>query len=509
MSNALIRLENISYKTDGKKLLDDITIRMQHPCCITGANGSGKSILAMIIAGILKPSSGALVSDEKIAYASFELQQNIMAEERRKDNSRFMHGSVDSGTLVKDFIAEDCLYFNKKLFDKYKTMFGLERIMERGLRFISTGEFRKVLLCKALSSGPDALIIDAPFDGLDQLSRENLKNLIMDLIKSDERIFIVTSRQNEIPVGIENVLYLKEGKIVYAGSIHSDDYLKLLQIEKDKKENPSVGFSDNINSIAARSVKDAKDTKDPKTANRKNIPVTSAFQVKDIISMKNVSVTYDGVKIISNINWNVKKGDRWKITGPNGSGKSTLMSLINGDNTKAYLNDISLFGKKRGSGESIWDIKKRIGFVSGDLQMNFRIRTNVLDTVLSGFFDSIGLYNNVSGLQMEEALKWLKAAALVDKKNTMFEELSYGEKRLALIIRAFIKKPELLILDEPCQGLDEENTISVINLINIISENNNTTIIFISHDTSLLPKGFNKHLSFSPCTDGGYTAASV
>ena len=110
---------------------------------------------------------------------------------------------------------------------------------------------------------------------------------------------------------------------------------------------------------------------------------------------------------------------------------------------------------------------------------------------------------------MEEALKWLKAAALVDKKNRMFEELSYGEKRLTLIIRAFIKRPELLILDEPCQGLDEENTISVINLINIISENNDTTIIFISHDTNLLPKGFNKHLSFSPCTDGGYTASSV
>ena len=515
MSNDLIRLENISYKTDSRKLLDDITVCLPNCWAITGANGSGKSILAMIIAGILKPSSGALVSDEEIAYASFELQQNIMAEERRKDNSRFMHGSVDPGTLVKDFIAEDCLYFNNALFDKYKTMFGLERIMERGLRFLSTGEFRKVLLCKVLASGPDALIIDAPFDGLDKVSRENLKNLIMDLIKSGERIFIVTSRQNEIPVEIENVLYLKEGKIVYAGSIHSDDYLKLLQIEKDKKENPSVGFSDNINSIAAKFEKDAKATKDTnntndtKTANRKNIPVTSAFQVEDIILMKNVSVTYDGVKIISNINWDVKKGERWKITGPNGSGKSTLMSLINGDNTKAYLNDISLFGKKRGSGESIWDIKKRIGFVSGDLQMNFRIRTNVLDTVLSGFFDSIGLYNNVSGLQMEEALKWLKAAALVDKKDTMFEELSYGEKRLTLIIRAFIKRPELLILDEPCQGLDEENTISVINLIDIISENNDTTIIFISHDTSLLPKGFDKHLFFSPCTDGGYTASSV
>ncbi|MCL2481442.1 MAG: ATP-binding cassette domain-containing protein [Spirochaetaceae bacterium] len=499
----MIKLENISYKTDGKKLLDDITIDFLNGCwAITGANGSGKSILAMIIAGILKPYSGTLVSDEKVGYASFELQQKIMTEERKKDNSRFMHGSVDPGTLVKDFLTQDSESFSNTLFEKYKLMFGLERIMERGLRFLSTGEFRKVLLCKALSSGPDALIIDDPFDGLDPVARENLNNLIMDLIKSKERIFIVTSRHNEIPNCIENVLSLNEGKIAYAGSIHSDDYLKILQIGKGKI---SVNLSDNINKDIFHSsgLTEEKSIKLPD-----NLPHQ---QKEHVILMKNVSVAYDGIKIISNINWDVRKGERWKITGPNGSGKSTLMSLINGDNPKAYLNNISLFGKKResGSGESIWDIKKRIGFVSGDLQMNFRIRTNVLDTVLSGFFDSIGLYNNVSGLQMEEALKWLKAASLVVKKNIMFEELSYGEKRLVLIIRAFIKKPELLILDEPCQGLDEENTMSVINLINMISENNDTTIIFITHDTSLLPKGFDKHLSFCQYAEGGYTASSV
>ena len=477
-------------------LLDNITIDFSDKNCwaITGANGSGKSLLAMIMAGILKPSSGALVSDEKTGYASFELQQKIMAEEKKKDNSRFMHGSVDPGTLVKYFISEDCEDFDNNLFTKYKLMFDLEKIMERGLGFLSTGEFRKVLLCKALSSAPDALIIDDPFDGLDLLARENLGKLIIELIKSGERIFIVTSRQNEIPDEIENVLYLDEGKIAYAGYIHSDSYLKLLHEEIN-----STSFSNNI----ADSVAKVRPELVSKYA------LGGRVKGEHIISMKNVSVAYNGVKIISNINWDVKKGDRWIITGPNGSGKSTLMSLINGDNPKAYSNNISLFGKKRGSGESVWDIKKRIGFVSGELQMNFKIRTNVLDTALSGFFDSIGLYDNVSGFQMQEALKWLKAAGLEGKKNTMFEELSYGEKRLALIIRAFIKKPELLILDEPCQGLDEKNTISVIDLINIISGNNDITIILITHNTSLLPNGFDKHLLFLPYTDGGYTAAAL
>ena len=483
----LIKLENISYKIDGKIALDNITIDFsnKNSWAITGANASGKSLLAMIIAGILKPSSGTLISNEKTGYASFELQQKIMAEERKKDNSRFMHGFVDPGTLVKDFLVddcEDCTGFSNELFDKYKSMFDLERIMQRGLRFLSTGEFRKVLLCKALSCNPDTLIIDDPFDGLDLLAKENLNKLITDLIKSGQRIFIVSSRQNEIPGDIENVLHLNAGKIAYAGAICSDEYLKSMHVGKVIN---SVVLSDKSN---------------------KNIAIAAATE--DIISMRNVSVTYNGIKIISDVNWDVKKGERWKITGPNGSGKSTLMSLINGDNPKAYLNNIHLFGRKRGSGESVWDIKKRIGFVSSDLQMNFKLRTDVLDTVLSGFFDSIGLYDNVSGLQMQEALEWLKAASLIEKKNRMFEELSSGEKRLTLIIRAFIKNPELLILDEPCQGLDKENTMSVINLINIISANSDTTILLITHDTTILPQGFDKHLLFQPHPDGGYTCVS-
>ena len=488
----MIKLENISYKTDGKTLLDNITVDFSNKKCwaITGANGSGKSLLAMIIAGILKPSSGAIISDEKTGYTSFELQQKVMAEERRKDNSRFMHGSVDSGTLVKDFVSEDCEGFENRLFDKYKLMFGIEGIMERGLRFLSTGEFRKVLLCKALSCGPDCLIIDDPFDGLDVLSRENLNKLIIDLIKSGERIFIVSSRQSEIPSEIENVLCLDEGKISYEPRSSQ---------KQCAEQDAGRGYVSLNNNYLKAIEYNASQCNSPRNSMRND----------NIISMTNVSVAYNGIKIISEINWSVGKGDRWKITGPNGCGKSTLMSLINGDNPKAYLNDISLFGRKRGSGESIWEIKNRIGFVSGDLQMNFRVRTNVMDTALSGFFDSIGLYDAVSGLQKQEAETWLEAARLGDKKDRMFEELSYGEKRLALIIRAFIKKPQLLILDEPCQGLDEKNTTSVMDLINMISEDSDITILLITHDAKLIPQGFAKHLLFKPYPLGGYTAFAI
>jgi molybdate transport system ATP-binding protein len=212
------------------------------------------------------------------------------------------------------------------------------------------------------------------------------------------------------------------------------------------------------------------------------------------------------VRIVSDISWEVSAGERWKITGPNGCGKSTLISLINGDNPKAYSNDITLFGKKRGSGETVWDIKKRIGFVSGDFQMNYRMRTTVLDTVLSGFFDSIGLYIKPTGLQLQEALWWLEVSGLLDKKEKMLKELSYGEKRAALIIRALIKKSELVILDEPCQGLDEENTSSVLEAVNMLSSFPDVTMLYVTHGAMPDPEGFNLHLAFCPHPEGGYTA---
>ena len=176
-----------------------------------------------------------------------------------------------------------------------------------------------------------------------------------------------------------------------------------------------------------------------------------------LVEIKNTTVKYGKLLVIDNLNWSLEKGENWAVLGPNGSGKSTLVNLILGDNLQAYANDIYLFGKRKGSGETVWDIKKKIGFVSSGLQIHYRKQILAHDVILSGFFDSIGLYRHATPEQQLIAQGWIETLGISEKSKKRFNQLSYGEKRLILIARAMVKSPPLLIMDEPCQGLDKEN----------------------------------------------------
>ena len=204
--------------------------------------------------------------------------------------------------------------------------------------------------------------------------------------------------------------------------------------------------------------------------------------------MINVNVQYGDKKILNNINWQVKKGERWNLSGPNGAGKSTLLSLITADNPQAYANEIYLFDKRRGSGESIWDIKQKIGFVSPELHLYFDYSANCFEVIASVLFDTIGLFRHVTNAQEQKILLWLKLLQLEDMKSKRLAQLSLGEQRKTLLARALIKIPPLLILDEPCQGLDDDQTAYFKNLINQICEAFNTTLVYVSHYKHQIPE---------------------
>lgn len=221
--------------------------------------------------------------------------------------------------------------------------------------------------------------------------------------------------------------------------------------------------------------------------------------------MKNVEVTYNGKPILRNITWEAGPRDTWMITGPNGSGKSTLLSLINGDNPKAYGQEIYLFGRKRGSGESVWDIKKKIGFVSGDFQFNYFIRSSVAEVVLSGFFDSIGLYKKVSEYEYHAAERWLESIDLLSKKDEPFQRLSFGQKRMVLIARAMIKNPKLFIADEPCQGLDDLHLREVLQTLDMVASAGETLLLYVTHNPGEFLHSPYYHLELIPCENGGFT----
>jgi molybdate transport system ATP-binding protein len=200
-----------------------------------------------------------------------------------------------------------------------------------------------------------------------------------------------------------------------------------------------------------------------------------------LIKLEEVSVSYEDRKILNNISWTIKQGEFWQLIGPNGSGKSTILSLITGDNPKGFGQNLFLFGRKKGTGESVWDIKKQIGIFTTSMTDLFQKGHTLEQMILSGFFDSIGLYTEPTTHQKNLVNQWLEVIEMTHLRKKRFIDLSIGQQRVALIVRAVLKHPPLLILDEPVEGLDDENVDLVIQLINTIKQETNVTIVYVSH----------------------------
>lgn len=474
----MVTLKHIEFKSArGITLLsiESLHMRREERWAITGSNGSGKSLLAQLVSTDLEPTSGEILRGGNPSYVAFERQEAIMEEERKRDDSRYLDldGAENPGRTVTQWVSEDLTVSQEKVAETI-LLLGLERAAERGLRYLSTGEFRKTMLCRALLEKSDYLVLDDPYEGLDKESSHSLRDLIAQLTESGRMIIVVSGRREDFPEGTTHLLILEEGRAIYSG-LKKKGIELLDKLKESGKSALEIPY---------------------------NIPPEKSAHP---ILMKKVNVAYEEKKILTDLNWQVEKGDKWLLTGPNGAGKSTLLSLINGDNPKAYGNDITLFGQKKGSGETIWELKKRIGYISGDFQMNYRVRSTLLGVVLSGFFDSVGLYSQVSESQKRVGQQWGDFCGLGDKINEPFEKLSFGEKRMALIARAMIKSPQLLILDEPCQGLDERHRDQVLALCERIGSLDDLTMLYVTHSQHNTPACLTKHISLVPHGDGGFT----
>ena len=210
--------------------------------------------------------------------------------------------------------------------------------------------------------------------------------------------------------------------------------------------------------------------------------------------MDKVHIQYGDKVILDDVNWELKTGDRWALLGPNGAGKSTLLSLINGDNPQAYANNIILFDKKRGTGESIWDIKKKIGFVSPELHQYFPTDNSCLQVIESGYYDTLGLFRPSNKERAGVALRWMKALEIDQYARTLLKNIPASAQRLCLLARALIKNPSLLIFDEPCQGMDDHQQLHFKNLIDTICSLSNVTLIYVTHYQHEIPNSVDKVL---------------
>ncbi len=500
---------------------------------VIGPNGGGKADFLQAIAGekeFVPNEVGIADRDEhgstplyvsrfekSAEIVSLERAARIIEEERANDESEYMD-RLDEGRTGRRFIAEvlggpDARHRKEPLppiASRLETLpevklCGVEKILERGLRHMSTGEIRRTLLCRALLSGKKLLILSDPFAGLDAQSRSILleffqtvvgKQLKSEATDDTTRIILGMERYTEIPETITHVLEWKDGAVSFSGT--KADYEKLLaernaEVEKGRAQRKSE-LVDAFHAARGESQLLLDEEK------------SSSDQGEVLIEMKDVNVGWDDRLVLKDFNWSVVSGRHWLIRGPNGSGKTTLLELITGDNMQVFRNDVRLFGRRRGTGETIWEIKAKLGIVSYRLHVEYRMvgGTDLEAVIISGFHDSIGLYEARTDVEVAAARRWLKLAGFEGREHESFSSLSYGEQRSILIVRAAVKQPKVLILDEPCHGLDDESRQKILDLLETVAETGTTTLLHVTHDpTEALP--CEKHiLELHPGSDPMY-----
>lgn len=495
---SLINIQNCRIENNKNTILDKITWNFKEGevWLVIGPNGGGKADFVNALSGNLKftPFNDGLYSNifqNSTEIVSLERAARLIQEERENDESEYVEGGVDIGRTGRFFIGETIVNNLKKgdpipeILKKLETypevkLCGVEKILDRGLKYMSTGEIRRTLLTRALISGKQLLILSDPFAGLDVQSRSILLDFFNTIAKKQSpHIILGMERWHEIPDAITNVIEFADKKISFCGT--RSDYEKLL--EQRNKQNASSAnekreqFADALNeTLSETSV----------LQNEKN----DSNKKETLIEMNNVNVGWDNHRVLVNLSWKLNKGDHWLVRGPNGSGKTTFLELITGDNMQVFCNDVRIFGNRRGSGESIWDIKKQLGIVSYRLHVEYRMvgGTSLKDVIVSGFRDSIGLYGAATDVETAAANKWLALGGFEGRENEMFGNLSYGEQRAVLILRSAVKCPKILILDEPCHGLDEQYRERIMQLMELIANGGTTTMLHVTHDpTEVLP----------------------
>ena len=338
-------------------------------------------------------------------------------------------------------------------------LFHLEPLLDKYIILLSSGELRKYKLAASLFTNPKVLIMENPFIGLDAQTRDQLKTLLGMLANEQGlQIILVLAKTDEIPEFITHIVEVKDMKV-----------LPKYSIECRTPDSP----------------------------------------LKEVIRFNHVTIRYGERTILKDLDWTVMQGEHWSLSGQNGSGKSTLLSLVCADNPQSYACDISLFGHKRGSGESIWDIKKHIGYVSPEMHRSYRQNIPAIEIVASGLKDTVGLYTRPTEQEKEQCRKWLNIMGISHLENRRFMEMSSGEQRLLLLARAFVKEPDLLILDEPLHGLDDQNRQMVKNLVDSYCENPMVTLIYVTHYQEELPQCIDHSLYLSSISAAVRTRESV
>jgi len=503
-ADPFLSVEDVTLRLYDRVLFQNINWRFlwnQH-WAVIGGNGAGKTTLMKALCGQVPAISGRIIyhfmddaaragthgtsarPQDHIAYVSFDDLRTTLSRHTPFHQARWNQGVSDGRMSVSDYLSESRV----KHFNPYQVadtpadhaafaaqrrrvieLLDIKDLLPKEIVQLSDGERRKTSIARALMIRPQLLILDNPLTGLDRRFRARLTEVIRRLMQGrlwdGMRVIVVTTREDEIPPDVTHAMLVENGTIVAQGPRETV-----------------------LESHAARALGGSNAREPTLHLPLDKAPLRSAPGSRILVDMRRVNVSYGDTRILRDIDWTVRRGEHWALLGPNGAGKTTLLSLILGDHPQAYANHVALFGQRRGSGESIWEIKRRIGWVAPELHLYYPRDMTGLQVVGSGFHDSIGLYRACSPEQRETARRWMELLDIKDHADVPFAKLSEGQQRLVLLARALVKDPLLLILDEPCQGLDVRNRERVRQIVDAVGGGLDTSVIYVTHNPNGLPR---------------------
>jgi len=486
--NKLLSIQNITVRFLDQTLFADLAFEISkgEHWALVGESGSAKSALLQTIAGKFNVVGGSIhhyyfedMLNANPEQAGYLTHHKLIAMVSAKHSFKNLSNTTDLyyQQRFNSFDSEDAptveAYLNSiEPIQHSKPIWTLERVIDRlklqylrhkELIKLSNGETKRLRIAAALLKHPVLLLLDNPLTGLDVQSRAEFNQIINEITASGSTVVIATP-PNEIPDAVTNVAILEQGRIIEKLS-RADFRPDMVYIPETTKINV-----DKLQNLFWE---------------------TPAQTFDYIVKMQQVSIKYGENQVLDKIDWVVKQGEHWALLGPNGAGKSTLLSLINGDNPQAYANDIVLFDRRRGTGESIWDIKSKIGFVSPELHQYFPTENSCLQVIESGFYDTLGLFRQSQPDKAAIALSWMQLLELEADARKPLKNLSASRQRLVLLARALVKNPPLLIFDEPCQGLDAHQQLHFKHVVDAICSLGNTTLIYVTHYRHEIPDNVN------------------
>ncbi|MGN6196597.1 MAG: ATP-binding cassette domain-containing protein [Ginsengibacter sp.] len=474
MQKPSIIVQDLVVKMQEKTVLDGISFSLepnQH-LAIVGNAESGKTTLAKAFAGKIHFSgkvetdfSNTTAMPTRIIFVEQRYSfKNLSGISEFYYQQRFnSFDSTDAPSIFEE-LSKDSKPTNN--INSVLAILGIDHLKDAPLIQLSSGEHKRFQLAKSLVNAPQLLILDNPYTGLDVSARKELDKILKEISEKGTQIILIPGTFS-IPDFITHVAFLENKKLKFFGEKENSG-----SVDEDTNQgNNKINFNTDL------------------------LPFSNEdFQFETVVEMKNIQIKYGEHTILQSLDWKVKQGEKWLLKGRNGAGKSSLLSMITGDHPQAYSNEIYLFGKRRGSGESIWDIKQKTGYISPELHAYFDKNVSCFNAIGSGYFDTIGLFKKLSTKQYDNILQWLDFLQLSHVSNKPLHSISASLQRMILLARALVKNPPLLVLDEPCQGLDQQQSEQFISLIDHVCSNSNKTLIYVSHDMSNVPTSVEKVL---------------